>query len=189
MNFADHSDLVGQHAFLSASKYSWIRYDDDKLRESYFNRMEAAKGSRLHEIAKELIQMRIKLPKNGLTLSQYVNDAIGFNMIPEQVLFVSRNCFGTADAIKFDLKKMVLRIHDLKNGVSVAKMDQLMIYTAMFCIEYGYKPHELTIILRIYQHDTYEEYSPMVEQIVVIMDKIITFDRYIEEMRAEALGE
>lgn len=31
MTFNDHSRLRGQHAFLSASKYSWINYDPDKL--------------------------------------------------------------------------------------------------------------------------------------------------------------
>jgi hypothetical protein len=31
MNFNEHSTLVGQHAFLSASYYHWINYDDQKL--------------------------------------------------------------------------------------------------------------------------------------------------------------
>ena len=35
MNWNRHSDLMGTHAFLSASKYHWLNYDADKLAESY----------------------------------------------------------------------------------------------------------------------------------------------------------
>ena len=37
MNFNKHSDLEGCHAFLSASKYHWINYDDEKLVTAYEN--------------------------------------------------------------------------------------------------------------------------------------------------------
>jgi hypothetical protein len=31
----------------------------------------------------------------------YVNDAIGYQMTPEQPIYYSENCVGTADAISF----------------------------------------------------------------------------------------
>ena len=30
MTFNKHYDLMGKHAFLGASKYHWINYDEDK---------------------------------------------------------------------------------------------------------------------------------------------------------------
>ena len=33
MNFNNHSNLEGQHAFLGASKYHWINYGEDKVAE------------------------------------------------------------------------------------------------------------------------------------------------------------
>ena len=35
MNFNNHSNLEGQHAFLGASKYHWINYGEDKVAEAY----------------------------------------------------------------------------------------------------------------------------------------------------------
>ena len=37
MNFNEHWNQVGKHAFLSASKYSWINYSEEKLVEAYNN--------------------------------------------------------------------------------------------------------------------------------------------------------
>ena len=130
MNFNTHSDLEGMHAFLGASKYSWINYDEEKLAESYRNVLAKKKGTELHDFACRAIQLGIKLPKNNNTLNMYVNDAIGYKMVPEQVLYYSPNCFGTADTISF--KKKLLRIHDLKTGVTKASMKQLEIYAALF---------------------------------------------------------
>jgi hypothetical protein len=106
-------------------------------------------------------------------------------MKPEQILFYSVNCFGTADAISFRNKH--LRIHDLKTGVTATSMKQLEVYAALFCLEYNYKPYEIDIELRIYQNDNVEEYIPEVDDIVHIMDKIITFDKQIEILKAEAM--
>ena len=114
MTFNDHSRLRGQHAFLSASKYSWINYDHDKLAVVYTNFMATQKGTELHEFAAKCIELGQKLPRSKKTLNNYVNDAIGFRMTPEQVLYYSDNCFGTADAICF--RDDILRIHDLKTG-------------------------------------------------------------------------
>ena len=113
----------------------------------------------------------------------YVNDAIGFKMTPEQILYYSDNCFGTADSISF--RDNFLRIHDLKTGEIDAHMEQLMIYAALFCLEYKYRPSEIQIELRIYQNDDVLVCNPTAEDIVPIMDKIITFDKVINKIKRE----
>ena len=113
----------------------------------------------------------------------YVNDAISFRMIPEQVLFYSENCFGTADAIIF--RNGVLRIHDLKTGVVPAHMEQLEIYAALFCLEYKVKPADIEIELRLYQNNEILYHTPTVEDIAPIMDKIITFDKVIRKIKEQ----
>lgn len=183
MNFNDHSNLKGLHAFLSASKYHWLNYSDEKLVDSYFNTRAAQEGIELHDIAAMLIEKRIKLPKTNKTLNMYVNDAIAFKMIPEQVLYFSENCFGTADTICF--RKDFLRIHDYKSGVTPAKIEQLLIYDALFCLEYGITPGDIGHELRIYQNDEVLYHKPEADEIGPIMDKIIRFDKIISEINHE----
>lgn len=183
MNFVKHSELEGLHAFLGASKYHWINYSDDKIAESYKNFRATLRGTELHEFAAQCIKLGQKLPKSQKTLNMFVNDAIGFKMTPEQPLFYSENCFGTADAICFRDNK--LRIHDLKTGVTPAHMEQLEIYAALFCLEYKYKPGEIDIELRLYQNNEIIYHNPTVEDIAPIIDKIITFDKIIRKLRVE----
>lgn len=181
MNFNNHLNLEGQHAFLGASKYHWINYSEDKVVESYNKFLATLKGTTLHEFAAQCIKLGQKLPKSKKTLNNYVNDAIGYKMIPEQVLYYSENCFGTADAICF--RNRLLRIHDLKTGIIPAHMEQLEIYAALFCLEYKFKPSDIDIELCIYQHDEVLCHNPSVEEIVPIMDKIITFDKAINKVK------
>ena len=56
MIFEKHSNLIGSHAFLSASKYHWINYDDDKLIETYRKNLATMKGTELHEFAEKCIK-------------------------------------------------------------------------------------------------------------------------------------
>ena len=95
MNFNRHSNLEGQHAFLGASKYHWINYTDDKIADSYVRFLATQKGTVLHAFAAQCILLGQKLPKSQKTLNMYVNDAIGYKMTPEQILYYSPNCFGT----------------------------------------------------------------------------------------------
>lgn len=184
MNFNKHSLFVGQHAFLGASKYHWINYDENKLVESYNRFMATQKGTELHEFAAQCIRLGQKLPRSQKTLNMYVNDAIGFKMRPEQILFYSENCFGTADAISF--RNNFLRIHDLKTGLIPAKIEQLLVYSALFCLEYQYKPTEFAgIELRLYQSDEILVHNPEPDEIFPIMDKIVAFDKIISKLRAE----
>lgn len=181
MNFNKHSNLDGQHAFLGASKYHWVNYDENKIVEAYSKFLAAQKGTELHEFAAQCIRLGQKLPKSKKSLNMYVNDAIGYKMTPEQTLFYSENCFGTADAIGF--RDTFLRIHDLKTGVTPAKMEQLEIYAALFCLEYRVKPGEIGIELRLYQNDEIIVYEPSAEDIAPIIDKIVTFDKIIAKIK------
>lgn len=185
MNFNRHSDLVGRHAFLSPSKYHWVNYDDEKFDQTFRTSMAAQKGVELHTFAFDAIRLGIKLPRTTKTLNMYVNDAIGYRMTPEQILFYSENCYGTCDAISF--RKGLLRIHDLKNGVTVASVTQLEVYAALFCLEYDVKPAEIEIEMRIYQNDEVRGYVADPNDITHIMDKIITFDKRIKILKMEAL--
>ena len=146
MNFNKHYDLNGRHAFLSGSKYHWINYDEEKLAATYEKYLAVQKGTELHAFAAEAIRLKQKL-KGKTTISMYVNDAIGYGMVPEQILYYSDNCFGTADAISF--KKRLLRIHDLKTGETPASIHQLEVYDAIFCLEYDIQPGSIDHELRI----------------------------------------
>lgn len=183
MNFRKHSELEGKHAFLSASKYHWLNYDMDKLVSSYLNFLSVQRGTDLHELAKRCILLNVKMPKNKQTFNQYVNDAIGFRMTPEQPLYYSDNCFGTADAISFSDNK--LRIHDMKTGANPASIHQLEVYAAIFCLEYHIKPDDILIELRLYQSNEVIVQTPPPEVISAIMDKIVLFDKEIEKIKSE----
>lgn len=183
MIWNDHSREVpeGAHAFLGASKYSWLNYDEEKLVEAYSNFLAKERGTRLHAFAKECIELGQKLPRSHQTLNMYVNDAIGYKMRPEQPLYFSQNCFGTADAISF--KNGFLRIHDLKTGVTPASLHQLEVYAALFCLEYHTNPEEIDMELRIYQNDDILIGNPTPNVIASIIDKIIIFDKLIDKVK------
>lgn len=181
MNFNKHSDLEGKHSFLSASNYHWLGYDEEKLLRVYLAMTAKEQGTRLHAFAKEAILLGEKLPRIQRTLNMYVNDAIGFKMTPEQILYYSPNAFATADAICF--RRNFLRIHDFKSGETKASMHQLEIYMAYFCLEYKLNPRDIGSELRIYQSNTIEAENPDPDFILGIMDKIVSFDKAIETMK------
>lgn len=193
MSFNSNSRTIGKHAFLSPSNYHWLDYDDDKLRRVYFARQEAIRGDKLHAFAQQAISLGIKQADNGTTLSMYINDAIGYRMQPEVILYHSDDCFGTTDAIGFreekwpDLPKRIytLRISDLKTGVTPADMKQLLIYAGLFCLEYGFDPRHMRIVLRIYQNDAIDELIPDPADILLIKDRIETQAKIIAYLREE----
>lgn len=183
MQWNRHSKIEGLHAFLGASKYHWLNYDEQRLIQTYTSFKATQMGTRLHSIASELIKLGIKQKKTKNTFNMFVNDAIGFKMESEQPLFYSVNCFGTADAICF--RGNTLRIHDLKTGVTPASMKQLEIYAALFCLEYDVRPGDIDIELRIYQNNEIEIENPTAEDILPIMDKIKAFDKILERLKEE----
>ena len=183
MNFNKHLNLEGLHAPFSASQSSWLRYTDDKAVETYLNKKAAAMGTRLHEWAAETIKLGIKQPRSKKTIYNYVNDAIGYKMDTEVVLYYSDKFFGTADAICF--RNGLLRIHDLKTGKTPVHMEQLMVYAALFCLEYRIKPGEIDIELRIYQNDEVLYHNPKADEILPIMDKIVHLNKILEKIDEE----
>lgn len=207
MIFEQHDKLKGKHAFLSPSQPHWLNYSDDQLYQRYISGYSQAMGTSLHALAETLIANGLKLKKGDkLTVLShllsdgiprevidmdriynnfmtYVNDGVGFRLTPEQILYYSDTCFGTADCISF--KNNFLRIHDYKSGTTPAKMEQLMIYAALFCLEYKVKPGEIKTELRIYQNDEIIICNPTAEDILPIMDVIIRFSKRIEEYSEE----
>lgn len=180
MNFTEHYELQGKHAYLSPSQPAWLNYPEEKLVMSYTNHQARALGTRIHELASELIELGIKLPRTSSTLNAFVNDAIGYKMNSEVLLYYSDFCFGTADAISFN--RNLLRIGDLKTGVTPASMQQLKVYAAIFCLEYKHDPEAIGIELRLYQFDDVQLVNPDPLEIKDIMDKIIESDRVLSMM-------
>lgn len=185
MEFNKHPELVGKHALLSPSKYHWLNYDDEKLKQVYLNQEAVKRGTELHEYAAQAIRLGIKQQNTKQTLNMYINDAIGFKMTPEQPLKYSGICFGTADAISFKETKRKLRIHDLKTGETPAHMEQLLIYAALFCLEYDYKPVDLDIELRIYQFDDKTIFIPTVEDLAPVISRIKSSCKLITNLQTE----
>lgn len=211
MNFTEHSDLIGTHAFLSPSQNAWTNYTEEKLIQRYLSSKAVERGTRLHEFAAEAIELNRKQSGRD-TLSMYVNDAIGYKMKPEQPLFYSFNCYGTADTIAY--RRNILRIHDLKTGEVEAHMKQLYIYSALFFLEYGklvsdlrkkgygdndislmlgVRPNELhfepektdDIVLRIYQFNEFKEDHPDPQEIRNLMNIIVDDNRVLMKLKAE----
>ena len=185
--FNDHNRLRGLHAFMGASKYHWLNYDQEKLINAFYKYKAAERGTELHEFASTCIRLRQKLPHSKKTLNMYVNDGIGFRMEIEQVLFYSENCFGTCDSICF--RDNVLRIHDLKTGENPAHIEQLQIYAALFCLEYKIDPFDIQIELRLYQNNEVLYDHPEPALIRAICDKIVEDDLIIKKLKGgEDLG-
>lgn len=186
MIFTKHLNLEGLHAPFSPSQSSWLRYDDDKAVEVYLNKKASEMGTRLHQWAKDTIDLGIRQPRSKKTIYAYVNDAIGFKMDTEVVLFYSERFFGTADAISF--RNGILRIHDLKTGTKGKiedHMEQLEIYAALFCLEYKVKPGEINMELRVYKNDEVLVHNPTAEDILPIMDKIVHLNKLLEKVQRE----
>lgn len=207
MIFEAHKELRGKHATLTPSQPHWLRYSEEQLFQKYVSTYMPMVGTSLHELAETLIKNNLKLKKgdklavlshllnDGIPRSvidmeriygnfmTYVNDAVGFKLIPEQILYYSPYCFGTADTISF--RNNFLRIHDLKTGTAPAKMEQLIVYAALFCLEYKIKPGEIDIELRIYQNDEILHHEPTAEDILPVMDCIVRNSRILERIHEE----
>lgn len=188
MNYNKHYHLAGKHAFLSASSYHWVNYSPEKLRGVYTSYKAKEEGTILHDFASVAITRRLKMANHKKSLNMFVNDAIGYRMQSELTLYYSDNCFGTADAILLEEREGIpdlLRIHDLKTGYSKVSTKQLEIYAALFCLEYGVVPESIEYELRIYQHNDIQFGYPTSDEIRAIMEKIVEFDKIIDEMKLE----
>ena len=183
MMFNRHTSLEGAHAPFSPSQPSWLRYDDNKALDVYSNKKAAEMGTRYHAWAKETIDLGMKQPRSKKTIYAYINDAIGFKMDTEVILYYSDRFFGTADSISF--RNGMLRIHDLKTGKTTVHMEQLEIYAALFCLEYKVKPSDIDMELRIYQNDEIIVHKPTADDILPIMDKIVHLNKILEKAEYE----
>lgn len=188
MDFYRHSDLEGKHSFLSPSNYAWIRYSEEQLEEKFFKSRAAQRGTELHAFAHAAIKLGIKQVDTRQTLNAYINDVLGFHMTPEQKLFYSMNCYGTADALGFGRSQTsqgILRIFDLKTGEIPASGDQLLIYGALFCLEYKFPPFEIEYDFRLYQSDDIAVVEVHPGDIAHIMSQIKTFDALLTQLQTE----
>ena len=181
MNFNTHSDLVDKHSFLSPSSYHWLNYTPEKLVSVYNNQKAKEEGTILHAFASVAINKRIKLANLKKALNIFVNDSIGYKMTSEQILYYSHNSFGTADAISF--RDNVLRIFDLKTGITKPSFKQLDVYAALFCLEYGIDPTTIQVEERMYQGNGFEVMIPEPLYIQDIMNKIVEFDIIIDSIK------
>lgn len=208
MEFFKHPELIGKHALLAPSQPHWMDYSQEQLEQKFKSRYAQELGTSLHELAETLIRANLKLkksdklvvmvhlledgiPRSAIDMDRiynnfmtYVNDAIGFKLTPEQPLYYSDECFGTTDAISF--RDEFLRIHDYKSGATPPKMEQLLCYAALFCLEYRIKPGELKgCELRIYHCDKIIYFNPTAEDILPVMDSIIRHSKHAAKMRSE----
>lgn len=196
MQWNNHSQFEGMHAFLGASNYHWINWNTDVLHQRYYSQYATEIGTTIHELARDCIRSRMKLTKHDKHLVEmslyhagipkeaydsemiltnlipFVNDAIGYHMSSEVILFYSIECFGTTDAIVFNEKDKILRIHDLKTGQVPAHIEQLFIYAALFCLEYHKDPRTFKTELRFYQNLEVLIHNPEAEEIIKYMDLI-----------------
>lgn len=191
MRLNRHSEkLQGKHSFLSPSQPAWLRYDDQKLERRYMEELAAVRGTEEHEYAARAINLGHRQPEEPpTTVGMYINDSIGWRMRPEVILYWSDFCFGTADALGFVEKHLALKINDLKTGRTRTTFDQLVVYAALFCLEYDYpRPWELDIELRIYQSNRIKLHIPDHDEVALAMDRILTGTRLLEDMRREQLS-
>lgn len=211
MDWNAHSNLIGKHALFSPSGVHWLNYSTeedslDQIFAKYRAQYATTIGTTLHEFAEKRIRYCLRMYKTdrnnvmmylldrGIPMSvidmdilfdnlfHYVNDAIGFRMDPEVVLYYSENCFGTTDAIYFRNKE--LRIHDYKSGQQPAHIEQPLIYAALFCLEYNVKPMDISTTLRIYQSNEIVESNPEPEEIQGAMNQIVTLDKIVSKWKA-----
>jgi hypothetical protein len=184
LRFRKHSHLEGQHAFLSPSVYHWINYDEEKLAFRYKTLRAAIEGMEQHRYAAIAITEREFQDDETTTLGLYINQCIQYKMHTEVVLYFSPNSFGTVDAIAYRHRR--LRISDLKTGVSRVSEHQLEVYAALFCLEYEFSPFDMRgIELRIYKDNGCHLYYGDPALIQGIMDKIMRFDKILNELRKE----
>lgn len=197
MKWNNHKDYEGRHAFMGGSNYHWLNYDNEAFENRYYSQYSQSIGTALHQLAHDCIVSNIKLNKHDIHLIEmamfkayiprdaydpnylltnlipFVNDAIGFHMSSEILLFVNEFCFGTVDAIAYNDFEKTLRVHDYKSGMIPAKIEQCYIYMAMFCIEYKIDPRKLKLLeARIYQNCECLIDNPSSDIILDIMNRI-----------------
>lgn len=207
MIFEEFSELEGKHAVFPPSSPSWLRYGPDQIINRYVESYASDIGTSLHELAADLISEEETLNKGDKKVmihhlrkagfkkkllkryygpffpifAAYVNDAIALGMQSEVKLKYSDISFGTADAIQFYSDQNLLRIHDLKTGLKPAKMEQLEVYAALYCLQYKQDPLKINFELRIYQSSEVVVHKPDPADIRRICDTIVYINRVVRD--------
>lgn len=182
------------HGYSSSKIYlgdkpSGIKQIKNEIRLSIYNKyFDDESLHSLTKLGKILLNELDYTPKEVFsTVRSFVSDAIDFGMTSEQPLVYDKDYFaGTADAISF--WNDTLRIHDLKTGAIPADMEQLEVYAALFCLEYKILPRDISIELRIYQNDEVLCFSPGVDDIVPIIDKIVYLEKALKQNESDEEG-
>jgi hypothetical protein len=65
-------------------------------------------------------------------------------------------------------------------------MNQLLVYDAYFCLDYGVRPGDIKHVHRIYQNNEIVEATPQADDILPVMDKIQRFDKIITNLKEES---
>lgn len=144
----------------------------------------ALEGIEQHRYAAICIEEGIVQDDETTTVGLYINQCIQYKMSSEVVLFYSPNAFGTVDAIAYRYR--LLRISDLKTGVTRVSVNQLLVYAALFCLEYEVDPFSMRgIELRIYKDGKVMMFEADPYQVREIMDKIVKFDGVLNQLREE----
>lgn len=177
------------HEFIASQielshKVSGVRSLVSGVENYIYTKYKCGEDSKLAAYGMMLLRQVGYLPKEAFeTAKYYINDAISFRMMVEQPLVYSEYFFGTADTISF--RDNFLRIHDYKSGDRPANMDQVQIYAALFCLEYGIKPRDIDVELRIYQSGEISTCNPDAADIQDIMTRIISANRIVENLKAK----
>lgn len=176
-------EFAGMQIFLRI-KYSSIKDLNHSLVSHIARKYWDDDKNDIKENGKKMIKFVGNISKEMLgTIQKHINDAVGFRMTPEQPLYYSDEIYGTADAISF--RDKVLRIHDLKTGKVEAHMDQLMVYAALFCLEYNIKPKDIETHLRIYQYNDALLFDPEPEEIQDVINQIIYVKNISSKVNSE----
>lgn len=177
------------HRFASANIKAYESYDEEKLDDIHkgFRNFVRGRYLGLDDTSKTgplaftiLDNMRYVPEESWVSVAQFINDGCQYKMNSEQPLWYSDNAFGTTDAISFYRNK--LRIHDLKTGDNPAKMLQLELYAALFCLEYRKQPEQIKMELAIYQFGEITRQVPDPKDIRDLMDLIIEDDAILISM-------
>jgi len=139
----------------------------------------------LSELGRTLLQNMKYIPNEVYgTLKAYINDSIAYFMVPEEcegVTDYSKDFFGTCDALYFESKSKTLRIFDLKTGSRPAKIEQVFIYAALYCLRNKVDPYDISFDLRVYQNEEVIIADQNPDLVRQFMDTIIRFDAMVRK--------
>lgn len=185
LNYSDEQLLdafVSKHrAELGTEMHEWASYQIILL-SKVSNPREVNKGVKTHiyekyirdpEYRDLLLKHLSYIPSESFSsVKSFINDSIGFGMESEKKLYFSEYFNGTSDAIKYYDKTKLLRVSDLKTGLRPAKIEQVFIYAALYCLQFKLDPLKTNFETRIYQNDEIYIEQPLGEDIADIMQNI-----------------